>query len=240
MEKGIIYIVYSAQNNDKFYKETIHSINTLKKTNPNLPVTVFTDKKLDCNLIDNTVIIPKNEVELRIKHKYLLKSPYEKTLYLDTDTHVNYDINEMFDILDKYEIALVHDFARKRSKYSNMMPEYKKIPYAFSEFNCGIFLYKKCPNVEKCIKLWEHYFNKYKSQCPYDQPSGRIAFWESGINIHTLPLEYNRRSKQNRKKATLLQYKDILGKGHLSTRIYHNHGLVNRTPKNFDSEFHYV
>ena len=150
-------------------------------------------------------------------------------LNLDLSTHKN-----------KYEIALVHDFARKRSKYSNMMPEYKKIPYAFSEFNCGILLYKKCANVEKCIKLWEHYFYKYKSKCPYDQPSGRIAFWESGVNIHTLPLEYNRRSKQNRIKVTLPQYKDSLGKGHLFTRIYHNHGLVNRSPEDFDKEFHYL
>ena len=91
------------------------------------------------------------------------------------------------------------------------------------------------------LNLWEKYYTKYFDKTNgYNQPSLRIALWESDVRIHTFPLEYNRRSKQNRKKVSLSKNKEILGKGHLYTRIYHNHGLINRTPEDFDNEFHYI
>jgi len=238
--KGVIYVVYDATGTNKFYNECSYSIQTLKQHNPNLPVTVFSDIKINSDLIENNIIIPRAKVSLRCKTNYMYQSPYDKTLFLDTDTYINHNLDDMFEILDKYDMALAHDFSRKRNYVAAAIPEYNKLPYAFSEFNTGVFLYKKCDATKKFFELWDHYFNKYRHIMPYDQPSARISFWESGAKIHTLPLEYNRRSKQNRLKSQKQKDDGKVGPEHLKTRIYHNHGLVGRTADQFDNEFHYV
>ena len=60
--KGVIYVVYDATGTNKFYNECLYSIKTLKKHNPNLPITVFSDIDIKNDLIDNIVIIPRNKV----------------------------------------------------------------------------------------------------------------------------------------------------------------------------------
>ena len=141
LTRGVIYVVYDATGTNKFYNECLYSIQTLKKHNPNLPVTVFSDINIKNDLIDNIVLIPRNKVSLRCKTNYMYQSPYDKTLFLDTDTYINHNLDDMFVILDKYDMALAHDFSRKRNYVAAAIPEYNALPYAFSEFNTGVFLY---------------------------------------------------------------------------------------------------
>ena len=84
---------------------------TVKRFIPNAHITLFTDKKIDCPLFDDIQIF---QMSLRCKQFLLDKTPYDKTIFLDSDTKVNHNITELFDILDKYDIAMAHDFSRKR------------------------------------------------------------------------------------------------------------------------------
>ena len=179
----------------------------------------------DENLI-KTHIKPKH---IRSKVDFISQSPFEKTLYLDSDTLIVQDLSDIFDSLERFDVAVTHDYARKRRKYSKIIPEYSNIPYSFSEVNGGVFAFKKNERTDKFLALWKEYFYKYFNKTSgWDQVSLRISLWESTVQLYHLPVEYNIRSQANRDKQDLFHHE--FGEEHLSPRIYHMH---------YDREVHF-
>tara|TARA_R100000008_G_C3568419_1_gene160533 strand:- start:66 stop:818 length:753 start_codon:yes stop_codon:yes gene_type:complete len=213
--RGVLYIVFG----DNFIKEMLISAESVKKHNPNMHITAFSDKKIKSEFIDKCVQIKVKH--LRPKVDYVHLSPYDETIFLDTDTVVDRDITEMFEILEKYDFAICHDLARKRKSVSNIIPEYAQIPYSFSEVNPGVMVFKKCQAVDDFFKTWREYFYKYFNGWPYEQPTFRVALWKSKLNFYILPVEYNIRSKGNRDKQRKFNHQ--FGEQHLAARIYHMH-----------------
>ena len=127
MKRGVLYIAFG----DNFIKEMLFSAESVKKHNPELHITVFADRPVESEYIDKYEIIEVKHI--RPKVDYVHQTPYEETIFLDTDTVINRDISEMFGILKKYDFAICHDLSRKRKNVSNIIPEYKEIPYSFSK-----------------------------------------------------------------------------------------------------------
>ena len=219
MDQGILYIAFG----DNFLKELLFSAESVKKHCPDMHITVFSDKEVESEFVDACSII--EATHLRPKVDYIIHSPYERTLFLDTDTIVDYDISDAFDILDNFDIALVHDLARKRKKYSELIPEYGTIPYSFSELNTGMIAFKKSEKTDLLWTRWRENFYKYYNHCPWDQPSFRISLWkttlEDDLKLYVFPVEYNIRSKANREKNRRMH--DEFGDEHLTPHIYHMH-----------------
>jgi len=221
MSKGILYVAHGK----RYLKEVAISAESVKKHSPSLEITLFTDEEVEVPFVDKVVVIKAKT--LRAKVYCMYDSPYDHTCFLDSDVVVDYPIDEMFDIFPKYDMGGVHDLARKRDKYSSLMPEYREIPYAVSEINTGMLLFRKCDQVKDLFEMWKKYHTKYYKGCPYDQPSFRISMWESDVNFCSLPVEYNIRSKQNREKQ--VRFHDEFGKDHLTPRMYHMHYDGNKT-----------
>lgn len=218
---GIIYIAF----NDVFVKEAMLSAESVKKFS-DIPITLFTDRDIDCEYIDEIKIIKPDHI--RSKVDYISESPYKKTLYLDSDTVIARNISDMFDVLDRFDVGVTHDYARKRENYCNI-PEYDRIPYSFSEVNGGIMAFNDSDKVKAFFKLWKKYFYKYRHLTSgWDQVSLRISLWESQVRLHHYPPEYNVRPESIREKVKNNHKK--LGEGHLKPRIYHMH---------YDNEVHY-
>ncbi len=213
--KGVLYIAFGKV----FVKECLFSIQSLKRYNPDIPIALFTDCEVNDSSIDILEIIkPKH---LRSKVDFVSQSPFEKTLYLDSDTVIVHDISDMFDILDRFDVGITHDYARKRQNYCHIK-EYSDIPYSFSEVNGGIMSFNNSDRVKEFLNLWNKKFYQYKDQTSgWDQPTLRIALWQSKVKIHHYPPEYNIRPKHIREKVR--HNKGLLGKSHLSPRIYHAH-----------------
>lgn len=226
-EKGIIYIVFG----EPYVKEALFSAESVKKVSPDLPIVFFTDVKsvIESPFVDGASIInPKHQ---RAKVDFIGHSPFEKTIYLDSDTCVIRDISDMFDILDKFDIAGIHDFARKREKYAKLVPEYDSIPYGFSEINGGVFVFKRNQRTCDFFNLWrEKFYDNYDKTSGWDQVSLRIALWQSEVLLYALPLEYNVRGKDNRAKIDLPHIKAENGNGHMEPRILHMHASKNDKP----------
>ena len=124
---GIIYIAYKQQ---KYINEAIFSAKSVKKHNPNLSITIFTDHDLKDNCFDIVKKLPIDQFKFRCKQDFLKNTPYEKTLYLDTDTYVDDNIEDLFNLLPRFDVCMVHDYARKREINENHpnLPNY----YLFS------------------------------------------------------------------------------------------------------------
>lgn len=215
--KGYVYTAFG-QN---FYKECINSVKLLKLTTT-LPIHLFTDQKVseEEKLLFYSINYVPN-LHARSKVDYIGLSPFNKTIYLDTDVIVVKKIDELFDLLDKYNILATLDTARKRENISKKISEYSKIPYSFGEVNSGLLCFNDFAK-ENIIKKWPKVFYKYiKESGGWDQPSLRILLWKSNASLYILPPEFNIRSKKLIEKVK--NNKHLFGEEHMSPRVYHLH-----------------
>ncbi len=222
-EKGYLYIAYG----EAFTKEALLSIESLKRFT-DIPVAIFTDQPRDM-VGDKVEIYAQIEANhLRAKVDYMDQSPFINTVFLDSDTVIVRNCDDMFDLLERFDVAIVNDYARKRLKYSKIVPEYGEIPYAFSEANSGVIAFNSSTRTQTFLKMWKEYFYKYfRETNGWDQISFRISLWKSNVRIHHMPFEYNVRSAENREKQR--RYKHEFGEDHMESRIVHIH---------YDSEIH--
>lgn len=93
-----------------------HSFKTLKKHNPNIPVTLFTnyDDLLENKIGVDNVLNIESDWGFLPKVKGLNMSPYERTVFLDCDTQVNKSLDDLFGYLDDYDLAICQEFLDKR------------------------------------------------------------------------------------------------------------------------------
>ena len=220
--RGVLYVV----NKPNFVKEALISAESVKKHNPDLPITFFTDEVINSQYVDNYALIGEyGWNDRRSKIENIMHFPYERTLFLDSDTIVDYKLDDMFELLDTFDLAMVHDLARKRKYVSEVLPEYGDIPYSFSELNTGVMAVKKNEKTDFMFNLWKKTYYKYRDKMEWDQPSFRVSLWETikqkDLKLYVLPPEYNIRSKANREKKK--RYHDKFGDEHLTPRIYHMH-----------------
>jgi hypothetical protein len=218
LEKGFLYIAFG----EAFTKEALMSIKSLKRYN-NEPVALFTDRDQTSEFDGLVDLYAKIEPQhIRAKVDFIGQSPFKNTIYLDSDTVIVRNISDMFEVLNRFDIAVTNDYARKRTKYSKLVPEYSEIPYAFSEVNGGIMAYNDSLATNTFFAMWKEYFYKYfKETNGWDQVSLRISLWRSNVRIHHFPFEYNIRSKDNRDKQD--RFKHEFGDQHMAPRIYHLH-----------------
>lgn len=112
LNKGFIYIL---NQTDSFNVRAAVSIYTLRKFT-DLPITVMVSKegiehdqiKAVCNQFNCTFSLIPDDTKKRRAHSLLLKTrtnewtPYEYTIFLDADTHLENDITQLFDLAAKH------------------------------------------------------------------------------------------------------------------------------------------
>ena len=112
--------------------------------------------------------------------------------------------------------------SRKRQNYSKSISKYGKIPYSFSEINTGVMVFNNSDKVKSLFKNWKKYYYDFLPKTNgWDQPSFRVALWESDVMLCHLPPEYNVRPKSVYEKVR--NNKEVLGELHMEPRIYHAH-----------------
>ncbi len=195
MEKGIIYIVTGEK---KYKDECQYSATEAKKHNPDIPITLFTDHYSgNQKPFDAIVQISEKAHPLKLKTKYLAKSPYQQTLFLDSDTKVEGGIEDLFNNL-KYHDFLVGkcpniDFGVRPPKFVDFVHPI--------DYNTGVFLFKKNVSTNSFIEKWteltnleddsrmrpgtfcdQHYFNHLINDLAYHQKIGLdLAIFDNKI-----------------------------------------------------------
>jgi hypothetical protein len=214
---GVLHIAFGR----KFIDQASFSAQSLK-LRTDIDVTIFCDEPPEHPVFDNHRII--KPTHKRCKVDYIYQSPYERTLYLDSDTKVVFDISDLFDLFARFDVCGAQDYARKSSRWFSI-GEYKDIPYAFPEYNGGVMGFRKSDRSKEFFALWKSKFHQYYAETNgQDQASLRIALWNSDIALGTLPPEYNVRSAAMRDKV-LKRRKNTEDRSMLEPRILHWHGL---------------
>jgi len=207
--QGILYIATG-----KIYiRAAMQSAASVIKHCPGLPTHLFSDWQNHGFAFDRTPF-PFTTVEKildphrRSKVDYLAKTPFDETLYLDTDTTLNADIREMFQILQRFDIALAQ--AHRRNAPERLGNWRIELPQAFPQFNSGVFLYGKTPKMLDFLQTWREQF--HEAGFLQDQMTLRELLWLSDLRIATLPPEYNVR---------YVKYHYLWSKTEAKTKIFH-------------------
>ncbi len=188
--RGIVYVATGR----KFVDEALISVRSVKKQMPELPIALFTDLSELINSppegVDSVFYLTEVTKSCLDKMSPLVDSPYEKTLFLDTDTYLCDRVDELFEILDRYDIAAAHPPFRVQYQLPG-------IPDCFPEPNTGVIVFKKSPGALDVLKRWpEEYKRQMASENKphHDQHSFRAALYHSTARFLVLPHEYNFRS----------------------------------------------
>ncbi len=128
----------------------------------------------------------------RSKVDVLGKSPFEHTLYLDTDIRIVDDVTEMFRILDRFDIAIAH--AHNRYVDRTMQVWREPLPDAFPQLNSGVILFRKSDEVLKLLEDWSKAYRD--AGFKKDQVTLRELLWQSDLRFYVLPPEYNIRNSR--------------------------------------------
>jgi hypothetical protein len=188
MTKGIVYIATAndvVRSPKTFIEEAEQSAQSVRD-HSDLPITLITDQPTNAgDTFTNIVRIDDPDFSWRDKIKYLKRTPFDETLFLDTDTRVVEEIDEIFQVLNEYDLAVAQDPAHGER-------EHPEAPTSFPEYNTGVMLYKKSKKVLSFLEKWlDEYDRDQNEWISGDQPSFRKVLHKSNLRYLTLSREWN-------------------------------------------------
>lgn len=184
-------IVYIAAGRD-YIEEACRSARSVAAAGGDLHTTVFADERFSSPHVDDVRLLadPGGDVGDSIVGPDL--SPYDRTLFLDTDTHVREDLSGIFDLLDRFDIAAAHNPGSRTARKGYSPGD---VPESFPQYNTGVILFADRPAVADCMSAWERIYREHRAETFRDlnQPAFRAALYRSDLQVATLPSEYNLR-----------------------------------------------
>lgn len=182
MEEGILYVA----TRDNYRAECRLSAERVKRVMPDTPITVFSDEPIESESIDRCEIIPDPSHGSGDAIRHLPRSPYDKTIYFDTDTYLAEGIDDVFEMLSHFDLGVVIDPLHSESRHAPL-PE---IPENFPLYNTGVIAYRLNDRTHTFLSDWLRLFDA-RPDIEIDQPSFRDAVYRSDLRLLTLPPEYN-------------------------------------------------
>jgi len=179
-DRGIFYIA----TGDQFVAEAERSAQSVRNALPEVPIAIATDVEPDFEF-DHVIEIDDPDYSFTDQIANLHLSPFDRTLHLDTDIYMDVSAGELFDVLDRFDIAVAHN--HNRSAYDP-----PGVPNSFPEYNTGVVVYNNNDVIRAFTESWDKVYDQlYDGSNPQNQPSFRKALYESNLRIATLPPEYN-------------------------------------------------
>lgn len=200
--RGIVYVAFG----EKFLGEAADSAASAKRHMPDVPVALITGEEGAANPIYDWIIsrplVTKDQllkltpraaeftpthVAFYNKIALLAASPYEKTLFLDTDTRVCGTMYEVFSALDNARLVGAHAPVRGPVGRSGT------VGY-FPEINTGLVGFHGAGRSEALLERWKALFIEHFTQAiPYGDQNTFNKLSRETRDVVALPVEFNAR-----------------------------------------------
>ncbi|MBX3728392.1 MAG: hypothetical protein KF858_04335 [Candidatus Sumerlaeia bacterium] len=177
MTHGVVYAATGARH----VREALRSARTLRRHMPTVPICLLSAEPVQSPLLTFNVVLEGLHDHERPK-LHLDASPFERTLYLDSDTLVAGDLAPVFEVLDRFDFA-AHQYS---SGYHYTL---EGLPNTFPEFNSGVLAFRRTSGTDAFFAAWRDNYARLGERV--DQPSLRVTLYESDLRVATLPPEYN-------------------------------------------------
>jgi hypothetical protein len=181
MSRGVYYISTGAD-----YVEKAHdSARSLSNTNPELSIAIATDRAVDEDLFDHVINISDPAYSVEDKVRYFSETPFDETLYLDSDTYVCMDITEMFQVLRRFDVA----GTRPGGVSDDLRVE---APDSFPQMRTNVVVYEDNKETRKLFEIWNEVYDRHLTtqEKPLNQPSFREAIYQTDVDICIFGHEY--------------------------------------------------
>lgn len=185
---GVVYVA----TGERYIEEARAAAAQLRVTNPSLPICLIADQQPANPFWDDLILVTHPVRGFRDKLLMGL-CPYEKFLYLDTDTFVIDSLEHVFTLLGHFDFAGHQLF----EGHDCPLPD---VSDAFAEFNGGVLGFRRSPALAGFFSSWLARFDTYyalNSAGHYhysnasDQKSLRETVYESSLRVAILGPEYN-------------------------------------------------
>ncbi len=191
--EGFVY----AATGERYVREAMRSRETLRRHHPSHPVLLFTDRAdvVPAGAFDDVIELPAQQWKRSSSKVWALgRSPFDKTVYLDTDVHVVGDLADLFRVLDRFDAAGVPMELRVQRLPGHA--DDARIPDAFMSVNAGVLAYRRNDATAELFARWAELYeaDRATAKVIQDQPSLRAALWESRCSLLLLPPEFNMRT----------------------------------------------
>ncbi|MCX7745006.1 MAG: hypothetical protein N2167_10630 [Flavobacteriales bacterium] len=184
---GYLYIAVG----EMFRNEAEQSCRSLKRFT-RFPVVLITDEpNYQTVYFDSVIYADDLGHSFEVKIRGMMRSPFQRTIYLDTDTFVCASIDSIFEFLDYFDFAMTLDqYGHSYSFWKTYQPNYPiALQNTLHEFNTGVVGYVKSSIVENFFGLWLQIHRQLGMYA--DMPTFREAFLKMPVRIGILPGEYN-------------------------------------------------
>ena len=185
-------VVYFARG-EHYVAEAAVSAASLRQHMPGLQTAIFSDAEAPAQLFDLRQDLVPGLPMKRQKMQALLRSPFARTVYLDTDTFIGDAFWELFELLERFELAMalsVH-WGVTLSWRSGETRE-SGVPVAFPKVNSGVIAYRRTPAVDQLVQAWDRLYVEW-GEGGQDQDPLRVALYASEVRWAPLSAAYNYR-----------------------------------------------
>lgn len=192
MSKGILFIAIG----EKWRQEAILAASKVKQFMPEIPIAIFTDHSFSSPVFDEVRVAQPGSNPLLTKTLWMSQSPYEQTLFLDTDILLCDSIEDIFMLLDRFDLAVPHAPYRLSDMGLSMpLPDFlaADVPVCFPGMNTGMILFERTQKVMTFFNNWSEFHLKLCTISPNapNQPAFRTALYHSDLRFAIIPEEYH-------------------------------------------------
>ena len=212
-DRGVVYVAVGS----RYVNEAITSARSVRKTNPGLPIHLLTDTPpVDKADWDQIVSIPADMPGSAMK-LHMDRAPWERCLFIDTDTLIIDSLDPIFTLLDRFEFAALQHSGGHHYKIPGLPP-------SFPEYNSGVIAWRRSERTAAFFARWRELYAQMlePSGRTWDQKSLRVALYESDLRIISLPHGYNLMTyfpAVIERDAVLLHGRNIENLQRLKTRV---------------------
>ena len=163
----------------------------MKRHAESAKIALVTNTSFSHELFDEIIVVHRENSKdwksgLAFKVEGLLRSPFEKTFFLDTDTYFTDDVGELFRILDFFDLLISH----ASNDISKIKIDGKKLE-GLSPYNTGVIVYNNSEKVKSFFENWKNLYSHNPEKYFSDQPAFMEALLYHDIKIYVLTYIYN-------------------------------------------------
>ena len=179
--RGVIYVVTGEVHTEAAQQSAL----SVRATNPGLRIAVFSDVSAPGEVFD--YVEPIADPHIRSKVDHMQRTPFAETLYLDSDTRVFGPLDDLFDVLARFDLAIAH---RSRVRPNRKRAQWRfDVPAAFPEHNSGVILYRSSAAALAFLEAWRMAYAE--AGFGVDQITLRELLWSTDLRFAVLPQRYN-------------------------------------------------
>lgn len=177
---------------ERWLREAVRSARSLRRVMPSESIAIVTDGAVPPGLFDLVTPPPAGMHVKSLKMWALRNSPFERTVYLDTDTYVCDAVPELFALLDRFPFAAaVTPYWTVGLTAAGAALEDDGIPVSFPKLNGGVIVLRRGADTDAFLAAWHerHAATGYRQ----DQGPLRHTLYFGDMRYAVLPAAYNYR-----------------------------------------------